>query len=116
MALFGRGSYVSERKAKIYQYIQEGIGRWEATIRAQDEVTARKGGIDSDLVVVDVLVRRCFSESNMTRKTAAIAIGDVLQSAQSKGDYRAMQVHPNHISLVNAFKGDSCAMQFPLMT
>lgn len=37
----GRGSYVSERKHKIWQYVQEGMTRWDASIRAQDEVSKR---------------------------------------------------------------------------
>ena len=42
--------------------------------------------------MIDVLVERCFMEGWSTRKAACVALGDVMQSAQSNGNYRAMQV------------------------
>jgi hypothetical protein len=68
----------------------------------------RKGGIDSDLVVIDVLVERCFMEGWATRKAACVALGDVMQSAQSNGDYRAMQVM-SHIPKIEQYGLLHCA-------
>jgi hypothetical protein len=68
----------------------------------------RKGGIDSDLVVIDVLIQRCFMEAWATRKTACVALGDVLQSAQSNGDHRAMQVM-SHIPQIEQHVLPHCA-------
>jgi len=91
LALFGRGSYVSERKHQLLTRVQEGVPHWEAAELASEHAAGRKGGVDSDLVVIDVLVKRCFSQSPTTRRAAAAAIGNVMQRAQFRGDTRALQ-------------------------
>eukprot|EP00282_Hemiselmis_andersenii_P007901 CAMPEP_0114141378 /NCGR_PEP_ID=MMETSP0043_2-20121206/17876_1 /TAXON_ID=464988 /ORGANISM="Hemiselmis andersenii, Strain CCMP644" /LENGTH=696 /DNA_ID=CAMNT_0001235515 /DNA_START=230 /DNA_END=2315 /DNA_ORIENTATION=- len=91
LALFGRGSYVSERKHQLLTHVQQGIPHWEAAEIASEITAGRKGGVDADLVVIEVLVKRCFNSSPTTRRAAAAAMGDVMQRAQFRGDTRAMQ-------------------------
>ena len=53
LSLFGRGSYVSERKHKILVNVQAGMSRWQAAEQAYQEVSTRRGGIDADLEVIE---------------------------------------------------------------
>ena len=88
-ALFGRGSLVSERNAKLLEQLEEGVSPEDAVLAADAHAFAVKEA-DADYVVIAALISRAKSESAMSRRQALQTLADTCCNARTRGDNAAI--------------------------